>query len=202
MTEYLLPLELMIEKLGTLPGVGRKTAAKYAFHLLDLPEEDLEEFCATLLSGKRRIKKCALCNNLSEGERCALCEDPKRANGQICVVEDVKTLMALERAGSYKGVYHVLGGALSPVDGIGPDQIDVAGLVARIESGEQSYSEVIVATNPTVEGETTALYVTRLLRGKNLSVTRLACGIPVGADLEYADEITLSRALEGRKTME
>lgn len=192
----------MVEKLGTLPGVGRKTAAKYAFHLLNLPEEDLEEFCATLLSGKRRIKKCALCNNLAEEERCGICADPKRENGQICVVEDVKTLMALERAGSFKGVYHVLGGALSPVDGIGPDQIDVAGLLSRIEDGEQSYSEVILATNPTVEGETTALYVTRLLRGKNIRVTRLACGIPVGADLEYADEITLSRALEGRKDLE
>jgi recombination protein RecR len=202
MTEYLLPLELMVEKLGTLPGVGRKTAAKYAFHLLNLPEEDLEEFCATLLSGKRRIKKCALCNNLAEEERCGICADPKRENGQICVVEDVKTLMALERAGSFKGVYHVLGGALSPVDGIGPDQIDVAGLLSRIEDGEQSFSEVILATNPTVEGETTALYVTRLLRGKNIRVTRLACGIPVGADLEYADEITLSRALEGRKDLE
>ena len=202
MTEYLLPLELMVEKLGTLPGVGRKTAAKYAFHLLNLPEEDLEEFCATLLSGKRRIKKCALCNNLAEEERCGICADPKRENGQICVVEDVKTLMALERAGSFKGVYHVLGGALSPVDGIGPDQIDVAGLLSRIEDGEQSFSEVILATNPTVEGETTALYVTRLLRGKNIRVTRLACGIPVGADLEYADEITISRALEGRKDLE
>lgn len=201
MIEYLLPLEQMVEKMATLPGVGRKTAAKYAFHLLALPEEELEEFCATLLDGKRRIKKCALCNNLSEGDRCALCNDSKRYNGQICVVEDVKTLMAMERAGTFRGVYHVLGGALSPVDGIGPEEIDVAGLLARLRDKEQSFEEVIIATNPTVEGETTALYITKLLRGKDIRVTRLACGIPVGADLEYADEITLSRALEGRKDM-
>ena len=201
MTEYLLPLEQMVEKLGTLPGVGRKTAAKYAFHLLELPEEELEEFCAALLSGKRRIKKCNDCNNLAEEDYCSICKNPKRYNGQICVVEDVKTLMALERAGTFKGVYHVLGGALSPVDGIGPDQIDVAGLLAHLEKGETPYTEVIVATNPTVEGETTALYITKLLRGRDVRVTRLACGIPVGADLEYADEITLSRALEGRKDL-
>lgn len=201
MTEYLLPLEQMIEQLGSLPGVGRKTAAKYAFHLLELPEEDLEQFCTTLLDGKRRIKSCKFCNNLCEGDVCTICADPKRVNGQICVVEDVKTLMAMERAGSYKGEYHVLGGVLSPIDGIGPDQIDVAGLMNRIKTGPQPILEVIVATNPTVEGETTALYITRLLKDTDIRVTRLACGIPVGADLEYADEVTLMRALEGRQNL-
>ena len=201
MIEYLLPLEQMIEQLGSLPGVGRKTAAKYAFHLLELPQEDLEQFCATLLDGKRRIKPCERCNNLCEGELCTICSDPKRANGQICVVEDVKTLMAIERAGSFKGTYHVLGGALSPIDGIGPDQIDVAGLINKIKNDPQPILEVIVATNPTVEGETTALYITRLLKDTEIRVTRLACGIPVGADLEYADEVTLMRALEGRQSL-
>lgn len=201
MTEYLLPLEQMIEQLGSLPGVGRKTAAKYAFHLLELPEEDLEQFCTTLLDGKRRIKSCKFCNNLCEGDVCTICADPTRVNGQICVVEDVKTLMAMERAGSYKGEYHVLGGVLSPIDGIGPDQIDVAGLMNRIKTGPQPVLEVIVATNPTVEGETTALYITRLLKDTDIRVTRLACGIPVGADLEYADEVTLMRALEGRQNL-
>lgn len=196
MNEYLLPLELMVEQLGQLPGVGRKTAAKYAFHLLELPQEDLERFCATLLDGKRRIRSCKRCNNLCEGEVCTICANANRANGQICVVEDVKTLMAMERAGTFRGCYHVLGGALSPIDGIGPDQLHLIGLLERIE--HDAITEVILATNPTVEGETTALYITKLLKNKDLRITRLACGIPVGADLEYADEMTLSKALEGR----
>lgn len=199
MSEYLLPLELMVEQLGKLPGVGRKTAAKYAFKLLEMPSEELEEFAATLLDGKRRIKSCRTCFNMCEGEQCAVCADPARDTSVVCVVEDVKTLMAVERSGGYKGVYHVLGGALSPIDGIGPDKLRIAELAQRVHEG--NVSEVIVATNPTVEGETTAMYIMRLLKPMNVRVTRLAYGVPVGADLEYADEITLSRALEGRKEL-
>ena len=197
MSEYLLPLERMIEELGKLPGVGRKTAAKYAFKLLAMNEEDLEEFTATLLDGKRRIQSCSVCFNMCEGDTCNICKNPARDNGQICVVEDVKGLMALERSGSYKGRYHILGGALSPIDGIGPEKLHIAELIERVKA--EKIQEIIVATNSTVEGETTAMYLMNLLKPFEIRVTRLAYGMPVGADLEYADEITLAKAIEGRK---
>ena len=199
MAEYLLPLEMMIEQLGRLPGVGRKTAAKYAFRLLEMPQEELEVFTSTLLDGKRRIRECRICHNLSENELCAVCANPARAEDQICVVEDVRTLMAMERVRSYKGRYHVLGGALSPIDGIGPEQLHIADLLLRVKEGK--INEVIVATNPTVEGETTAMYLMKILRPEGVKVTRLAYGMPAGAELEYADEITLARALDGRKEL-
>ena len=199
MAEYLLPLELMIEQLGRLPGVGRKTAAKYAFHLLELTDEELENFTAVLLDGKRKIRECTRCHNLCEGTLCPICLDEPRKNGQICVVEDARALMAMERAHTYKGLYHVLGGVLSPIDGIGPEQLNIRDLLERIKTEE--ISEVIVATNPTVEGETTAMYLSKLLRPLDVRVTRLAYGVPVGADLEYADEVTLARALDGRKEL-
>ena len=199
MSEYLLPLEEMIEQLGRLPGVGRKTAAKYAFRLLDMSTEELEAFTSAILSGKRRIRTCRKCFHFCEGELCPICSDEQRANGQICVVEDVKTLLAIERARSFKGRYHVLGGVLSPIDGIGPDKLHLSELLARVKAGEAN--EVIVATNPTVEGETTAMYLMKLLKPLNVKVTRLAYGMPVGADLEYADEVTLMKALEGRQEL-
>ena len=199
MGEYLLPLELMIEQLGKLPGVGKKTAAKYAFRLLEMPEEELETFSATLLDGKRRIKNCKKCFNLCEGEYCTVCTDPARTKELICVVEDVRALLAVERSHGYKGCYHVLGGALSPIDGIGPEQLRIAELMERVKN--EGITEVIVATDPTVEGETTAMYLQKLLKPLGVKTTRLACGMPVGADLEYADGITLSRAIEGRKEL-
>ncbi|MBQ9467485.1 MAG: recombination protein RecR [Clostridia bacterium] len=197
MTEYPLPLELMIEQLGKLPGVGKKTAAKYAFKLLSMTPEDLEHFTAVLLEGKRSIRSCRKCFNLCTDELCPVCLDEERNNGQICVVEDFKTLMAIERARGYKGRFHVLGGALSPIDGIGPDKLHIAELAARVKDGEAK--EIIIATNPTIEGEATAMYLMRLLKPLGVTVTRLAYGMPVGADLEYADEVTLMKALEGRK---
>lgn len=199
MAEYLLPLEQMVEQLGRLPGVGRKTAAKYAFSLLEMPEEELECFAAALLDGKRRIRYCTRCFNMCEGDLCLVCKDESRRNGQICVVEDVRALMAMERAKSYRGSYHVLGGVLSPIDGIGPEQLHIDRLIHRVK--EESIEEVIVATNPTLEGETTALYIMKLLKPMAVKVTRLAYGMPVGADIEYADEITLARAIEGRKEL-
>ena len=199
MAEYLLPLEQMIEQLGKLPGVGRKTAAKYAFRLLAMPEEELEEFTARLLYGKRHIRNCNNCFNLCEGELCTVCMAPERKNGQICVVEEAKAVLAIERSGGYTGRYHVLGGALSPIDGIGPEKLHFKELLERVKS--EDVKEVILATNPTVEGETTAMYVMRLLKPLEVRVTRLAYGMPVGADIEYADEITLMKALEGRKDL-
>lgn len=197
MSEYLLPLELMIEQLGKLPGVGKKTAAKYAFRLLEMTPEELETFTAVLLDGKRRIKACKKCFNMCLDELCPICEDAARENGQICVVEDFKTLMAIERAHRFKGRFHVLGGALSPIDGVGPDKLHIKELTERVKNGEAS--EIIIATNPTIEGEATAMYLMRLIKPLGVTVTRLAYGVPVGADLEYADEETLMRALEGRK---
>ena len=199
MSDYLLPLEEMIEQLGRLPGVGRKTAAKYAFRLLEMTPEELETFTATLLDGKRRIKNCKRCFHLCEGDLCGICTDPARENGQILVVEDARALLAIERGGGYKGRYHVLGGVLSPLDGIGPEKLHISELLARVKDGEAK--EVIVATNPTVEGETTAMYLMKLLKPLDIKVTRLACGMPVGADLEYADGITLMKAIEGRKEL-
>ena len=199
MSDYLLPLEEMIEQLGRLPGVGRKTAAKYAFRLLEMTPEELETFTATLLDGKRRIKNCKKCFNLCEGDTCGICGNPARENGQILVVEDAKALMAIERGGGYKGRYHVLGGVLSPLDGVGPEKLHISELLARVKDGEAK--EVIVATNPTVEGDTTAMYLMKLLKPLNVIVTRLAYGMPVGADLEYADGITLMKAIEGRKEL-
>ena len=195
MSDYLLPLEEMIEQLGRLPGVGRKTAAKYAFRLLEMTPEELETFTATLLDGKRRIKNCKRCFHLCEGDLCGICTDPARENGQILVVEDARALLAIERGGGYKGRYHVL----SPLDGIGPEKLHISELLARVKDGEAK--EVIVATNPTVEGETTAMYLMKLLKPLDIKVTRLAYGMPVGADLEYADGITLMKAIEGRKEL-
>lgn len=194
-----MPLEQMIEQLGRLPGVGRKTAAKYAFRLLDMTTEELEEFTAAILDGKRRIRECQRCFNLCEGMYCTICNDESRTAGQVCVVEDARTLMAMERVRTYKGRYHVLGGVLSPIDGVGPEQLHIRDLLERIQKEE--ITEVIIATNPTVEGETTAMYLTKLLRPMGVKCTRLAYGVPVGADLEYADEITLARALDGRREL-
>ncbi len=194
-----MPLELMVEQLERLPGVGRKTATKYAFTLLSMTTEELENFTTAILDGKKKILNCRKCFNLCEGELCTVCGDAARSGEQICVVEDVRTLMAMERTRNYKGLYHVLGGVLSPIDGVGPEKLHIAELLSRVK--EEETREVIIATNPTVEGETTAMYLTKLLHPLGVRVTRLAYGVPVGADLEYADEITLARALDGRREL-
>jgi len=197
MTDYILPLQRLIEQFGKLPGIGRKTALRLALSILDLPEENVEEFAKVIVEAKREIKKCPICSNICVGDICDVCADDERDHSLVCVVEDAKAVMAFEKVRDYNGTYHVLGGVLSPINGIGPDDINLKALLDRI--GQGGIKELIVATNPTVEGEATAMYLSRLLRPLGVRVTRLAYGVPVGADLEYADEVTLFRALEGRR---
>lgn len=198
MSEYILPLERLIEQFAKLPGVGRKTATRYAMAVLDLPKESVDAFSEVLLDAKTKIKRCTVCNNLSESELCPVCMDETRT-GVLCIVEDPRAVMSIERVREFKGRYHVLGGVLSPMNGIGPEQLKIKELLSRLD--KEHITEAIIATNPTVEGETTAMYITRLLKPLGVKVTRLAYGVPVGADLEYADEVTLSRAIEGRREM-
>ena len=198
MADYILPLEQLIEQFAKLPGVGRKTASRYALSLIDWSEEQAQTFAETIVSARSRIGRCRVCNNLCEGDLCSVCRDHTREAG-ICVVEDARAVMSLERVRDYRGKYHVLGGVLSPMNGVGPDQLAIGSLLARLNN--EAIEEVIVATNPTVEGEATALYLTKLLKPMDIKVTRLAYGVPVGADLEYADAVTLFRALDGRREL-
>lgn len=195
--EYVLPLQRLIEKFCTLKGVGYKTAVRYAFSVLDMDENEAEEFANAIISAKRDIHPCRICGNLCADELCNICSDKKRDNGIICVVEDSRTVMALEKVREYDGLYHVLGGVISPMDNVGPENLRIKGLLERIKAGD--VREVIIATNPNIEGETTAMYISKLISPLGVKVTRLAYGVPVGADLEYADEMTLMRALDGRR---
>ena len=197
MAEFLEPLELIIEQFRKLPGVGRKSASRMAFGIVDMNPEQIDRFLNTIKEAKSSIKTCKICGNLTTSEVCHLCSDPKRDNSVICVVEDVKALMAMEKVRSYQGVFHVLDGTISPIDGRGPDDIRIAELIERINNG--SVKEIILATNPTIDGETTAIYISKLLKPLGISTTRLASGIPVGGDLDYADEMTLLNAIDGRK---
>ncbi len=196
MTDYILPLQRLIEQFGKLPGIGRKTALRLALAVLDLSEDQVEDFALTIVEAKKEIKKCSVCSNICVGNLCEVCKNDARDHSLVCVVEDAKAVMAFEKVREYKGVYHVLGGVLSPINGVGPDDINLSSLLARVQNGE--ISELIVATNPTVEGEATAMYISRIISDK-VKVSRLAYGVPVGGDLEYADEVTLHRALEGRR---
>ncbi|MCL2580263.1 MAG: recombination mediator RecR [Oscillospiraceae bacterium] len=196
-TTSALPLIKLIEQFERLPGIGRKSAQRLAFHVLDLSYERAEEFAQAILEAHKKIKKCAACQNLTEDEFCPICAGDDREAGVICVVEDPRDILAFERTREYKGLYHVLHGLISPMEGIGPEQLSIRELLARLSDG--AVTEVIMATNPTVEGEATATYLARLLKPMGVKVTRLAYGIPVGASLEYADEVTLYRALEGRR---
>lgn len=195
--EYVLPLQRLIEKFCTLKGVGYKTAVRYAFSVLDMDENEAEEFANAIISAKRDIHPCRICGNLSADELCNICSDKKRDNGIICVVEDSRTVMALEKVREYDGLYHVLGGVISPMDNVGPENLRIKELLERIKAVD--VREVIIATNPNIEGETTAMYISKLISPLGVKVTRLAYGVPVGADLEYADEMTLMRALDGRR---
>ena len=195
--EYVLPLQRLIEKFCTLRGVGHKTAVRYAFSVLDMSEAEAAEFAEALISAKRDICPCAVCGNLSEGGSCSVCSDAARDSGVICVVEDSRAVMAIEKVKEYRGLYHVLGGVISPMDNVGPDQLRIKELLERINN--TGVRELIIATNPNVEGETTAMYLSKLVAPLGIKVTRLAYGVPVGADLEYADEMTLMRALDGRR---
>lgn len=191
-----LPLTKLVEQFASLPGIGRKTAGRLAFHVLSMSEEEAKAFSDAILEAHEKIHNCEVCQNYTDLPICNICGDPARDRGTICVVEDAKDVAAFERTREYKGLYHVLHGLISPMDGIGPEQLFIKELLARIQQGE--IKEVIMATNPTVEGEATAMYVSRLLKPLGIKVSRLAYGIPVGSDLEYADEVTLYKALENR----
>lgn len=194
---YAVPIARLIEELGRLPGIGPKTAQRLAFHLLLSPREDVERLASAMKEARERIRYCGTCWNLTDMDPCALCADPFRDPSVLCVVEEPRDVMALEKAHAFKGRYHVLQGAISPLEGVGPESLRIKELLRRLEDGE--VSEIILATNPNVEGEATALYLARLLKPMELRVTRIARGLPEGGDLDYVDEITLSRALEGRR---
>ena len=192
-------LERLSEAFARLPGIGGKTAQRLAFHVLSLPDEEAEAFAQAILEAKKTVHTCPVCQNLTDGELCAICGDERRDQGVICVVAEPRDVIAMERAREYQGVYHVLHGVISPLNHVGPDDIRIRELLARVAKG--GVREVIMATNPDTEGEATAMYLSRLLRPMEVKVTRLAYGIPVGSQLEYADEVTLLRALEGRREM-
>ena len=191
-----MPLTELIAQFERLPGIGKKTAQRLAFSILEQPPERAEKFAEALVNARRKIHFCKVCQSLTDMDVCSICGDSERDRSVICVVEDPKDVMAFERTREYSGTYHVLHGVISPLDGVGPDQLRIKELMSRLGSGE--VKEIIMATNPTVEGEATASYLSRLIKPMGIKVTRLAYGIPVGGDLEYADEFTLARALEGR----
>ena len=198
MAEYIAPIQRLIEEFRRLPGVGAKTAARYAFAALNFTDDEAARFAEAMLSLKRDVHKCPICFSLSSSaDACEVCQDPDRDHSVICVVENAKDVMVMERVRGYKGLYHVLGGALSPIDNVTADDLTFAALVERVKSGE--VREIIIATNPTPGGDTTAAYLARILEPYEVEVSRLAYGIPVGGDIEYADEVTLYRAMEGRR---
>jgi|SRR5450759_570751 len=196
MSYYAASLENLIERLCGLPGIGPKSAQRIAFYLLSIPREEAVELAKAIVDVKDKVRYCSICYNISEGEVCSICLDPRRDESLICVVEEPRDVIAIERSGVFRGKYHVLGGAISPIDGIGPDELRFTELMGRL--GDGTVTEIIVATNPNAEGEATALYLAQLVRPISIKVTRIARGLPVGGDLEYADEITLGRALDGR----
>lgn len=191
------PISRLIDQLTRLPGVGPKTAQRLAFHMLRMEQAEVEQLARAMVDARRRVRRCAVCADLTDQEICPVCADPDRDRALICVVEDPRDVAAIERTRSYSGTYHVLHGALSPLDGVGPEQVGIPALVARVTDGR--VREVIIATNPDVEGDATALYLSDALGALGVRVTRLARGLPVGGDLEYADEMTLAKALEGRR---
>lgn len=199
MAQQLEPISRMIAQLAKLPGVGPKSAQRLAYHIIGMPVEDVRELAEALYQGRKQIRYCSVCGNYAINELCSVCADPDRSNGQICVVRDPRDVAAIERMHDFHGTYHVLHGTLSPMNGIGPDNIKIRELLDRIDQG--GISEVILATNPDIEGEATATYIARLLKPHGVLVTRIAHGVPVGSDLEYADEVTLSKAIEGRREM-
>ncbi|AMM31218.1 recombination mediator RecR [Sinomonas atrocyanea] len=188
----------LIDELGRLPGIGPKSAQRLAFHILEADAEDMKRLAAAIVGVKERVKFCQICGNVSEQDTCAICRDPRRDPSVICVVEESKDVLAVERTRAYRGRYHVLGGAINPIAGIGPDQLRIRELLTRLN--DEQVTEIILATNPNLEGEATSTYLARMLKSIGVKVTRLASGLPVGGDLEYADEVTLGRAFEGRRS--
>ena len=199
MSYYSPSIEKLIESFEKLPSIGHKTAVRLSFHMLDLNNEDTHEFINSIINAKANLKYCSNCYNISDTDPCPICSSPKRDSQVICVVEDVRDIMAMERTHEFKGVYHVLHGTISPMNGIGPEDIKIKELLNRISNG--NIKEIIIATNPRVEGEATAIYLSKIIKPLGIKVTRIAHGIPVGGDLEYTDEVTLSKALEGRREL-
>ena len=197
---YTPPVQSLIDELGRLPGIGPKSAQRIAFHLLKAPGEDVARLAEAIVDAKARVRFCVRCWNVADAELCPICADDRRDPTIVCVVEESRDIVAIERTGEFRGRYHVLLGAMSPLEGIGPEQLKIRELLARI--GPEGIQEVIVCTNPNTEGEVTAMYLARMLKPLGLTVTRIASGLPVGGDLEYADELTLGRALEGRRAID
>ncbi len=197
--EFIAPLQRLIDEFCLLPGIGKKSAARMAFQILKLSDADAHAFADAIVAAKEEIKSCKVCCNLATADFCSICSDPERDKSTICVVEDARAVLSFERVREYRGLYHVLGGVLSPMDGIGVDALHIRELLERLS--DDTVKEVIVATNPTIEGEATAMYLAKLIAPFGIKVTRLAYGIPVGGDLEYADEVTLNRAIEGRRSL-
>ena len=199
MSFYSPSIEKLIESFEKLPSIGHKTAVRLAFHMLDLNQDETKEFIDSIINAKKNLKFCSNCFNISDTDPCPICSSPKRDNSIICVVEDVRDIMAMEKTHEFKGVYHVLHGTISPMNGIGPEDIKIKELLNRIDG--KNIQEIILATNPRVEGEATAIYLSKIIKPLGIKVTRIAHGIPVGGDLEYTDEITLTKALEGRREL-
>ncbi len=197
MSSYSPSIEKLIESFEKLPSIGHKTAIRLAFHMLDLNEEETNEFIKSITDAKSKLKYCSKCFNIADTDPCPICSNPKRDQGTICVVEDVRDIIAMERTNEFKGVYHVLHGTISPMNGIGPEDIKIKELLDRIRDND--IKEIIIATNPRVEGEATSIYLSKLIKPLGIKVTRIAHGIPVGGDLEYTDEVTLTKAMEGRR---
>ena len=199
MSEKMDPIARIALQLSRLPGIGQKSAQRLAYHIAAMPEDDVRELAAALWQGRKALHFCVRCGNYTQGELCPICENEQRMNGQLCVVRDVRDVAAMERIRDFKGLYHVLGGTLSPMNGIGPEDIRIRELLSRL--GAEDIQEVILATNPDIEGEATATYIARLIKPMGVKVTRIAHGVPVGSDLEYADEVTLAKAMEGRREL-
>ena len=197
MQGYTGPISRLIEEFSKLPGVGRKTAQRLAFHVINMNNNDVEGLAKAIRDAKREIKYCSVCCNITDTDPCSMCSNKNRDSSVICVVEDPRDVAAMERTREFKGKYHVLNGVISPMDGIGPDMIKIKELIIRL--GSEDVKELIMATNPTIEGEATAMYIARLVKPMGIKVTRIAHGLPVGGDLEYADEVTITKALEGRR---
>ena len=199
MRQYPKPLEILINELSKLPGIGGKTAQRLAFHILSLEDKEAEQLAGSILRAKREMRYCSVCGNLTDTDPCRICSDPDRRQDVICVVESPRDVAAMERIREYNGLYHVLHGVISPMEGIGPEDINLKSLIARLQASD--VKELIVATNPNIEGEATAMYIARLIKPAGIKVSRIAHGIPVGGDLEYADEVTLLKSLEGRRQL-
>ena len=197
MAEYIESLQKLAEQFGRLQGIGKKNAMKMAFSVLDMTDDEAADFARAIIEAKEKIHLCPICQNITDREICPICADESRDRKTVCIVSDARVVMSMEKVREYKGLYHVLHGVISPMNGTTPDKLKIKELLSRIDGGE--IKEVIIATNPTVEGEATAMYLSRLLKNFDIKVTRLAYGVPMGSDLEYADEITLYRALEGRR---